>query len=298
MAQNKWVAAARLRTLPLAFSSIILGTCLAAVNGHYNWLTFVLCLTTTLFYQILSNYANDYGDGIRGTDAERTGEQRAVATGAISAGQMKRAVILMSLLSFLSGTVLSFYATRDLPLWVSAGFAALGLLAILAAITYTVGRRAYGYSGFGDISVLLFFGWVGVAGSYFLQTNFLNWEVFLPATAVGFLAMGVLNLNNMRDMDTDRKHHKKTLALRLGLRYAKIYQGVLVILAFDLAFLYNRLQPAGTWQSLYFVTIPFLILHLLRVTKAQQPKDFEPLLKQLALTTLLFSLLLGIGRII
>jgi 1,4-dihydroxy-2-naphthoate octaprenyltransferase len=298
MAQNKWLAAARLRTLPLAFSSIILGTCLAAANGHYNTLVFVLCLLTTLFYQILSNYANDYGDGIKGTDANRQGEKRAVASGDISALQMKKAVAVMAALSFISGTALSIIATQALPLVVTATFVGLGLLAIIAAITYTVGRKAYGYSGLGDISVLVFFGWVGVAGSYFLQTNFLNWEVFLPATAVGFLAIGVLNLNNMRDIETDKQHGKKTLALRLGLRYAKIYHGFLLILAFDLAFLYNRLQPAGIWQSLYFITIPFLAVHLVRVSKAQTPQSFEPLLKQLALTTLLFSLLLGIGRIL
>jgi 1,4-dihydroxy-2-naphthoate octaprenyltransferase len=298
MVLNKWLAAARLRTLPLAFSSIILGTCLAAANGHFNGLTFALCLVTTLFYQILSNYANDYGDGIKGTDAQRIGEQRAVASGAISSKQMKRATALMAILSLISGTTLSFYATQDLPLWVTGGFAFLGLLAIVAAITYTVGRRAYGYSGFGDVSVLLFFGWVGVVGSYFLQTNFINWEVLLPATAVGFLAMGVLNLNNMRDLETDARHGKKTLALRLGLKGAKLYQGLLIILAFDLAFLYNRLQPAGTWQSLYFITIPLLIIHLVKISKATGAKDFEPLLKQLALTTLLFSLLLGIGRIL
>lgn len=298
MGFKKWVEAARLRTLPLAFSSIILGTCLAAFNGHYRIDIFLLTLLTTLFYQILSNYANDYGDGIKGTDANRTGEKRAVASGAIPSSAMKKAVWLMAILSFLSGTILSIIATQSLPLWVTLGFVVLGLLAIIAAITYTVGRRAYGYSGLGDISVLLFFGYVGVVGSYFLQTNILNWEVFLPATAVGLLAMGVLNLNNMRDIETDKAHSKNTLAVRLGLKNAKIYHGLLIILVFDMAFFYNRLQPSGAWQNLYFIALPLLVIHLVRVAKAQNPKDFEPMLKYLALTTLLFSLLFGIGKII
>lgn len=295
---KKWLDAARLRTLPLAFSSIILGTCLAAFNGHYRLDIFLLTLLTTLFYQILSNYANDYGDGIKGTDANRTGEKRAVASGAISSDAMKKAVWIMAILSFISGTSLSILATQSLALWITTGFILLGLLAILAAITYTVGRRAYGYSGLGDLSVLLFFGYVGVVGSYFLQTNILNWEVLLPATAVGFLAMGVLNLNNMRDMKNDQVHGKHTLALRLGLKNAKIYHGLLIILAFDMAFFYNRLQPSSGWQNLYFICLPLLVIHLVRVAKAQNPQHFEPMLKYLALTTLLFSLLFGIGKII
>src|SRR5690606_2797420 len=173
-----WIAAARLRTLPLAFSSIILGTCLAASMGSYSITVFVLCLLTTLCYQVLSNYANDYGDGVKGTDADRVGEKRAVASGEISAASMKKAVWIFAVLSFIFGTWLSILATQGLPMIVTIGFVALGLLAIVAAITYTVGRRAYGYSGFGDISVLIFFGIVGVVGSYFLQTNMLNWEVF------------------------------------------------------------------------------------------------------------------------
>lgn len=298
MQLKHWIAAARLRTLPLAFSSIILGTCLAASNGHYNSLVFVLCLITTLCYQVLSNYANDYGDGVKGSDANRTGEQRAVASGWITSRQMRNAVILFAVLSFISGTWLSIIATRNLPLPVTLTFIGLGLLAILAAISYTVGRRAYGYKGLGDISVLLFFGYVGVVGCYFLQTNFLNWEVFLPATAVGFMAMGVLNLNNMRDIEEDRKNGKRTLAVILGLRGAKYYHGALLILAIDLAFIYNSITRGSFWQNLYFLSIPLVLINLYKATKANDPAGFEPLLKMLALTTLLFAVLFGVGQII
>ncbi|MDZ7849007.1 MAG: 1,4-dihydroxy-2-naphthoate octaprenyltransferase [Owenweeksia sp.] len=293
-----WIAAARLRTLPLAFSSIILGTCLAAANGHFNGLIFILCLLTTLCYQVLSNYANDYGDGIKGTDAARTGEKRAVATGAISPGSMKKAVWLFAVLAFCFGTWLSIVATQQLPLVVTIGFVILGLMAIIAAITYTVGRRAYGYQGLGDISVLLFFGLIGVGGSYFLQTNIFNWEVLLPAGAVGLLAVGVLNLNNMRDIQTDRQSGKLTLAVKLGLRGAKVYHLILIILAFDLAFVYNIITDGSFWRNLYWLVLPLLLLNLNAALKAKNPHDFEPLLKVLAITTLLFALLFGVGQVL
>lgn len=298
MALKPWIAAARLRTLPLAFSSIILGTCLAAANGHYDSLIFVLCLVTTLCYQVLSNYANDYGDGVKGTDAARKGEKRAVASGEISVRQMKRAVWLFAALSFVSGTALSIYATQSLPMVVTIGFVVLGTLAIVAAITYTVGRRAYGYSGLGDLSVLVFFGYVGVVGSYFLQTSILNWEVLLPATAVGFLAAGVLNLNNMRDIESDRKSGKNTLVVKIGLRGAKVYHLFLIVLAFDLAYLYNRLTEGSWWRHIYWLVLPLMLLNLYAAIKAEEPEDFEPLLKMLAMSTLAFSLLFGIGQII
>ncbi len=293
-----WIAAARLRTLPLAFSSIILGTCLAASNGHYNALVLVLCLITTLCYQVLSNFANDYGDGIKGTDADRKGEKRAVASGFITASQMKKAVGLFAVLSFIFGTWLSIVATRVLPWWVTLGFIALGLLAIIAAVTYTVGHKAYGYKGLGDISVLIFFGWVGVVGSYFLQTNLLHWQVFLPATSVGLLAVGVLNLNNMRDLETDKVAGKRTIPVMLGLKRAKIYHGILIILAFDLAFIYNMITAGSFWQNLYWLSLPFLLMNLYAAIKAEKPEDFDPLLKVLAITTLIFSILLGIGHVI
>lgn len=293
-----WIQAARLRTLPLAFSSIILGTCLAAAHGEFNISVFVLCLLTTLFYQVLSNYANDYGDGIRGTDDARVGEQRAIASGAISLMAMKRAITLMAVLSFISGTALSVIATRQLSVWVTYTFILLGLLAILAAITYTVGNRAYGYYGLGDVAVLVFFGLVGVGGSYFLQAGYLRWEVLLPASATGLLAVGVLNLNNMRDIRSDRLNGKNTLAVQFGLRGAKVYHLILIVLAFDLAFLYNILVEGSFWQNLFWLVLPLLLLNLNAALRAREPEDFEPLLKILAITTLLFSLLFGVGQLL
>ncbi len=295
---SHWIAAARLRTLPLAFSSILLGTFLAAAQGHFNGWILMLSLITTLCYQVLSNYANDYGDGVKGTDSNRDGEARAVASGLISAAQMKKAVILFAILSLIFGTGLSFLATQSLSIWVGAGFGFLGLLAVIAAITYTVGKRAYGYNALGDLAVLIFFGWIGVVGSHFLQTATFDWHVFLPATSVGFLAMGVLNLNNMRDLDKDKSNGKITLAVKLGLRGAKIYHGALLLLAFDAAFLFNTLKGNGLMANLYFLAVPFLVINLTSVYKAFEPLQFEPLLKRLALTTLLFSLLFGLGQLL
>ena len=295
---NLWVKAARLRTLPLAFSSIILGTCLAAARGKFDIIIFILCLLTTLFYQVLSNYANDYGDGVKGTDDHRLGEQRAIASGLISRSAMRSAIWLFAVLSFLSGTLLSILATKDLPIAVTWVFVILGLLAIFAAITYTVGKKAYGYYGFGDLSVLIFFGIVGVGGSFFLQFGNFQWEVLLPAAATGMLAVGVLNLNNMRDIESDRASGKNTLAVKFGLRGAKIYHLILIVLAFDLAFIYNFIVEGSFWQNLYWLLLPLLFINLNAALKAYSPEDFDPLLKILAITTLLFSLLFGIGQIV
>lgn len=269
---------------------------LAYAHGQFDALIFVLALVTTLFYQVLSNYANDYGDGVKGTDANRVGEARATASGAISASAMRKAVVLFSILSVASGTLLSFYACRDLGLYFQLGFTALGLIATWAAISYTVGDKAYGYAGLGDLFVLLFFGFVGVGGSYFLQTQSWDWAILLPGAAIGFLAMAVLNLNNMRDREGDAKSGKHTLALRLGERGAKAYHTLLLIFAFDLSFLYNRIYPTTLWQNLYFICLPLILLNLRKVLKASGPKDYEPLLKQLALTSLLFALLFGLGK--
>lgn len=293
-----WIAAARLRTLPLAFSSIILGSCLAASHGKFSLPVLILALLTTLCYQILSNYANDYGDGVKGTDDNRKGEQRAVAAGIISAAKMKKAVILFSILSFVFGTWLSIIATKDLSIYITGLFIGLGLLAIIAAITYTVGDRAYGYRGFGDVFVLLFFGYVGVVGSYYLQTNTWNWLVFLPATSVGFLAMGVLNLNNMRDIETDKENGKRTLPVIIGLKWAKLYHGTLILWALYLAHLYNKVNFSSGWQYLFAITLPLLIRGMIKARNSFSAEDFEPQLKVLAITTLLFSLTFGIGQLL
>ncbi len=290
-----WLAAARLRTLPLAFACIFLGNFLAAADGHFNTGILLLSLLTTLFFQVLSNFANDYGDGVKGTDKNRLGEKRMVNSGHISEGQMKKAVYLFGLLSFLSSSALSYLALIGLGWSYVLLFMALGCLAILAAIFYTVGNKAYGYSGFGDLFVLVFFGWVGVVGSYYIQTHNLNPAIWMPATAVGMLSVGVLNLNNMRDIESDKRAGKQSIPVRIGPAWAKAYHIALMIAAFDLAFFYVAMRGGNTWRHLYLSALPFLLLHLNSVFKANHAQQFDPMLKKLALTTLWFCLSLGLG---
>jgi 1,4-dihydroxy-2-naphthoate octaprenyltransferase len=292
---KNWIAAARLRTLPLAFSSILLGTFLASFYGSFNPWVLVLCLLTTLLYQVLSNYANDYGDGIKGTDDNRKGEKRSVASGVISASQMKTAVYIVAALAFVSGTALSVLGTVGLSMLTTGLFILLGILAIWAAIRYTVGDSAYGYKGLGDVYVLIFFGWLGVIGSFFLQAQSINYWIILPATAVGFLAAGVLNLNNMRDREEDAKNGKITLAVRFGEKKAKLYQAILIIGALILTSVFVWHETQSIMGFLFLITLPILLNVLVKSIKAETPEQFDPLLKPLALGTLLFSITTGLG---
>jgi 1,4-dihydroxy-2-naphthoate octaprenyltransferase len=290
-----WIAAARLRTLPLALSSIILGSLIARFHGRFSMVIMVLCMLTATLYQILSNYANDLGDGLKGTDANRIGEKRAVASGLISISEMKKAVILFAVLSLLSGSYLSWFATQHQPIYITVLFVGLGIAAVVAALKYTMGKGAYGYSGLGDVFVLLFFGWIGVGGAYFLNAKQLPVNILLPATAVGFLAVGVLNLNNLRDMENDARAGKRTLVVLLGRHRAKIYQTVLLGGALILQTAFTFGQSAAWGGYLFLATSPIILINLKNTWAATQPETFDPLLKPLAISTLLFCLLAGIG---
>lgn len=290
-----WIAAARLRTLPLALSSIILGSLVARFHGMFSIIIMVLCMLTATLYQILSNYANDLGDGLKGTDANRIGEKRAVASGLISIPEMKKAVILFAVLSLLSGSYLSWFATQQQPVYVTLLFIGLGIAAVVAALKYTMGKGAYGYSGLGDVFVLLFFGWIGVGGAYFLNAKQLPFNILLPATAVGFLTVGVLNLNNLRDVENDARAGKRTLVVLLGRHRSKIYQTVLLGGALILQTAFTFGQSAQWGGYLFLATAPIILINLKKTWAATQPEAFDPLLKPLAISTLLFCLLAGIG---
>lgn len=227
-----WISAFRLRTLPLSFSLVIMGTAVAmSGESKPSALIFALTLLTTLFLQILSNLSNDYGDSANGVDsAERLGPCRAVQSGEISLSQMKRAMVVFSVLSFVSGVGLLWAGYERVGLWPVASLLIVGVLCIVAAITYTVGKHPYGYAGLGDLSVFIFFGLVGVGGTYFLQTGVLDAKIVLPSVSVGLLSCGVLNMNNMRDVENDRKAGKRTLPVIIGLHNAALYQCALMIL--------------------------------------------------------------------
>ncbi len=295
---KKWIAAARLRTLPLSISGIILGSLIALSEGYCNWFIFLLAFLTTLFLQVLSNYANDYGDGIKGTDAERIGEKRAVASGEISAKQMKNAVILFSILSAVTAFLLIYVSFQENFGWALL-FIFLTFACVWAAIRYTVGKSAYGYAGMGDIFVFIFFGIISVWGSYTLyQHETIHLSIFLPAAAIGFLSTAVLNLNNMRDIETDGKAGKLTLPLRMGFQNAKIYQSVLVILPFILGIIY--LFETGKIEWFHFLFLILLIpafLFLKTLFTTTEPRLLDKELKKVALLTLAFSLILGFSLI-
>ena len=301
-----WIKAARLRTLPLSISGIIMGSFIARwkllQNGEtWDITIFALALLVTLLYQVLSNYANDYGDGVKGTDKNRIGEaeQRAVASGKISASQMRNAVILFALLSLVATFYLLYKAFFPNFINEFYTFIGLGVACILAAIGYTVGKKPYGYLGLGDIMVFIFFGLVSVCGSYFLFTKSFDWDILLPASAIGLLSAAVLNLNNMRDIENDEKSGKKTLALRLGFKNAMIYEMIILVLPPILVLMYmmiNHLQEQGKYYAfIFFVTIFPLMSLRRKIMAVKEPKELDPFLKQVAMITFVMSILVAIG---
>lgn len=295
---NAWIKALRLRTLPLALASISMGGFLAAAHGSFKLDIFLLCVLTTVLLQVLSNLANDYGDYENGADlVGRIGPERAVQSGVISPEKMKSAIILFSILSLVSGIYLLYISTVFKSVNTFGFFLALGIVSIVASIKYTAGKNPYGYSGLGDIAVLIFFGWVGVCGSFFLQTGMLTVEVLLPATSCGLFATGVLNINNIRDIESDTKAGKRTIPSRLGKEKATYYHISLLSIGFLCAVFYCLLTYKSPWQWLFLVSVPLFILNIVKV-KTLDSKDLDPYLKQMAISTLVFVFSFGTGMLI
>ncbi len=290
-----YIQAARLRTLPLSVSGIILGSFLAYAYGFFDWKIFVLAMFTTIGFQVLSNFANDYGDGMKGTDNEdRVGPKRALQSGAISPKQMLNAIKITGVITLLLALLLIYVSFGKENFGYSVLFFFLGIASIVAAIKYTMGKNAYGYSSLGDVFVFIFFGLLSVYGSYFLYTKHLDYMVFLPAISIGLLSVGVLNLNNMRDRESDTKSNKNTLVVKIGGASAKKYHYFLLIVAFISAILYVT-EPK---QFLFVIAFIPIFIHLRTVYKNKNPKDLDPELKKLALSTFLFAILFGLGQII
>lgn len=301
-----WIKAARLRTLPLSLSGIIMGAFIAkwrlwGEGGTWDWKIFALALLVTLLYQILSNYANDYGDGIKGTDAKRStsAEARAVASGKITAIQMKNAVILFSVLSFAATIALLYVAFIPQYMKEFYIFIGLGVASILAAIGYTVGKKPYGYMGLGDLFVFIFFGLVSVCGSYFLFTKTFSWDILLPGTAVGMMSMAVLNLNNMRDIESDKLSGKNSLALRIGFKNAMIYEMVLLQLPLILILIFLAINGFMQSQNYYVFIVMILIIPFAklrrRIMAVKEPKELDQFLKQVGILTFTMAVLTAIG---
>lgn len=301
-----WIKAARLRTLPLSLSGIIMGAFIAKwrlyrEGGIWDWKIFALALLVTLLYQILSNYANDYGDGVKGTDAKRINEAeaRAVASGKITAKQMKNAVILFSALSFVATIALLYVAF--IPDYMNEFyiFIGLGVASILAAIGYTVGKKPYGYMGLGDIFVFIFFGLVSVCGSYFLFTKTFSWDMLLPGTAVGMMSMAVLNLNNMRDIESDKLSGKNSFALRIGFKNAMIYEMILLQLPLVLILIFLGVNGFIQQQNYYVFMVMILLFPLSKLRRnimsVKEPKELDQYLKQVGIMTFVMAILTAAG---
>ncbi len=293
---NNYINAARLRTLPLSVSGIIVGSFIAASENYFNWKICVLALLTTVGFQIISNFANDYGDGIKGTDnLDRVGPKRTIQSGVITPKAMRKAIIITSAVTFCIAILLIYLAFGKDDFINISIFLILGLASIVAAIKYTVGKKAYGYSGFGDFFVFIFFGLLSVIGSYYLYTKQFQITILLPAFSIGFLSIGVLNLNNMRDRASDIKSGKNTLVVKIGIEFAKYYHYYLLISSFLFALLYTMIHFKSYYQFIFALAFIPIIKHFIVVYKNNDPKKLDPELKKLAISTFLFSLLFGLG---
>jgi len=288
-----WLKAMRLRTLPLSLSGIIIGSLIALKLGYWNALIFILSLFTTIFLQVLSNLANDLGDHLKGTDNEdRVGPKRTTQTGEISVSEMKKAVTFLSALSLIFAGLLIWVAGREMSssrIWT---YIFLGIGATLAALFYTLGKKAYGYSGKGDLFVFIFFGLVSVLGVYGLYAPFFYWQIVPVAVGVGLLSVAVLNLNNMRDHINDKKSGKFTLVVKMGIEQAKIYHTALILIS-CFAFAFSSLM-FGDLAPLSIIALIPLLFHLKRVLETDKEEDLDPELKKVALNTFAISLIFGI----
>ena len=294
-----WISAFRLRTLPLSISGILVGLALAKIDGNWDGILFWGAIGTTLLFQITSNLANDLGDTLKGTDTDkRIGPVRSVQSGLISKKTMTRAILLFIVLCCCSSIFLIYHCSKTLTATAILIYGVLALLCIIAAITYTIGKKAYGYHGLGDLMVFIFFGAVSVIGSFGLFGNPLNMQTILASISIGTWSVGVLNLNNMRDQENDKQSNKNTLAVRFGFDGAKKYHVGLIIIGIIswtilLFSLYVKVE--NTICFIGFLPYLFFFKHLLKIKKIKLPKDFDPELKVLALTTFLAALLLFIS---
>lgn len=291
---KNWIKAARLKTLPLSLSGVIVGNLASIVpDRKFSFFVFLMALLTAILLQILSNFANDYGDGIKGTDKNRKGPQRMLQASLISPKKMKKAVVTFAMFSLFSAFILIFAALGFENTRGFLFFMLLSFFGIWAALRYTIGKKAYGYSGFGDIFVFIFFGLVSVLGSYFLQTQTFEIILLLPAIFVGCMSVAVLNLNNIRDYETDKIAKKNTLVVKMGFKKAKIYHFFLIIFAFASLIFFKILLGENT--NTLFVIIPFFFLVLTEnfflLYGKQKNASFNKVLGELSFATFICAVM-------
>ena len=293
---SAWFQAIRLRTLPLATASILLGNLIAFKSAGFSWAVAILSYITAIFLQILSNLANDYGDTKHGADnVERIGPKRMTQAGLLSAASIKAGIFVFIVLSLLSGSLLLFLALKNITYTGLISLFILGLISIAAAVAYTATKKPYGYRGLGDISVFIFFGLLSVFGCYFLQTGEVDPVIFFPAAGMGLLCTAVLNINNIRDIESDRKAGKKTVALQLEEKGAKLYQWSLIVIAILLFSVFFLIKNTHSFSLLFLLPYLLLLLNTYKVWKSKSSIELNPRLKQLAISILLFSVSYSIG---
>ena len=272
-----------------------MGYFLASANGYKNSSIFIFCMLTALFLQILSNLANDYGDSIHGADHDgRKGPKRAVQSGKITKEQMKKAIGILVGLSLISGIMLLYFSYEVIGFYGVIALFTLGVAAIIAAITYTNGKKPYGYAGLGDIAVFIFFGLVAVCGTYYLQVGTLDANIALPAAACGLFSVAVLNVNNMRDIDSDIAAGKKSIPVRIGFQAAKFYHLFILLFAFISLLIFTYLNQSDITNYVYLATIVPFGLSLVKIFKTDDKQSLDPLLKITSLSTFVLVLLFGL----
>lgn len=296
---KSWIKACRPKTLPLALSSIILGSFIAAADSNFSWTIFILITITALLLQILSNLANDYGDYKTGADdIDRIGPERMTQSGNISPLQMRTAIILMVILIIIMGSFLIFFGTPGENPLIKILFYILGLGAIATALKYTIGKKPFAYQGLGDIFVFIFFGFVGLIGTYYFHTHEIKADLFLPAASIGFLCASVLNVNNMRDYEADKKANKRTIVVKMGERKARYYHLFLLSASIFCGILYTIINFRSGYQLLFLISMPLIFFNIKTIFTYKEPIELYSELMKLSLSTLLFSFSFGLGLIL
>jgi 1,4-dihydroxy-2-naphthoate polyprenyltransferase len=294
-----WLKAFRLRTLPLALANAVMGSFLALFDGDFRWSICILTILTITSLQILSNLANDYGDAVSGADGpDRIGPTRVTSSGLVTRKEMKKMITVFVLFSVVSGTLLILMGLKHVPWFRILIYFGLGLAAIVAAIKYTIGKNPYGYRGFGDLFVFIFFGLVGVIGSYYLYTNWFDKHVIIPAISVGLLSTAVLNINNLRDIPADSESGKITLPVKFGFNFARKYHVALVGSALILSIFYSILHYFSPWQFLFVFTLPLFYQNAKKIYDYDASVNLNKELGNLSLATFLFAFTFGLGLIL
>ncbi|MBR4561420.1 MAG: 1,4-dihydroxy-2-naphthoate octaprenyltransferase [Bacteroidales bacterium] len=301
---NTWIKAARLRTLLLSFSGVLLGGFLSihagpstlreasGTSGSGTWVI-LFCALTAMLLQMLCNFANDYGDFKKGIDgAHRVGPQRELQSGEITEKEMRKAMAVVAAICLISGALLIFVFAK-LTWKELAVFAALGIGAVLASLLYTLGKNPYGYRGLGDLYCFLFFGWAAVAGTYYLATKNLDFSVLLPASAMGFLSNAVLNINNMRDIENDRASGKNSLVVKIGSKRAFVYHCLLIVGSFVCLTVFLILKQAPYYIYAFWLLFPLSLKDLVAI-KRTKPEQLDPFLGRQVKHTFLLVLVFGV----